>query len=177
MAWTGRPAIYVFDCSASGILIPFIESGNSDNSKDDFNASSFGTGGDEYDNDASEQGNISGAGGQSNTAGADEDDGGGVAGDSSQLKEIFVLAACGPNEILPMNPDYPADLFTVCLTTPIRMALRWFALVIYRCLLAFKLYVLMDYIISMHVKNIEKSNVGAESESYRNCKEDTGVRE
>lgn len=25
-----------------------------------------------------------------------------------------------------MNPDLPADVFTSCLTTPIKMALRWF---------------------------------------------------
>jgi regulatory associated protein of mTOR len=27
-----------------------------------------------------------------------------------------------------MNPDLPADLFTACLTTPIKMALRWFVM-------------------------------------------------
>lgn len=27
-----------------------------------------------------------------------------------------------------MNPDLPADLFTSCLTTPIRVALRWYIL-------------------------------------------------
>ena len=38
----------------------------------------------------------------------------------------IVLAACGGNEILPMNPEFPADIFTSCLTTPITIALRWF---------------------------------------------------
>ena len=38
------------------------------------------------------------------------------------------LGACGETQILPMNPDLPADLFTSCLTTPIRVALRWFVL-------------------------------------------------
>eukprot|EP00708_Paratrimastix_pyriformis_P004180 GAFH01003019.1.p1 GENE.GAFH01003019.1~~GAFH01003019.1.p1 ORF type:complete len:323 (-),score=89.50 GAFH01003019.1:7-975(-) len=38
----------------------------------------------------------------------------------------IVLAACGPNELLPMNPSMPSDVFTSCLTTPIRIALRWF---------------------------------------------------
>ncbi|CAB4396641.1 unnamed protein product [Rhizophagus irregularis] len=38
------------------------------------------------------------------------------------------LAACGPNETLPMHPDLPADLFTSCLTSPIEIALRWFVL-------------------------------------------------
>lgn len=37
------------------------------------------------------------------------------------------LAACGDGELLPMNPHVPADLFTSCLTTPIKTALRWFA--------------------------------------------------
>jgi len=41
-------------------------------------------------------------------------------------KENIILSACGANENLPMNPDFPADLFTSCLTTPIKIALRWF---------------------------------------------------
>lgn len=36
------------------------------------------------------------------------------------------LAACSKDELLPMNPDLPADLFTACLTTPIKIALMWF---------------------------------------------------
>lgn len=42
--------------------------------------------------------------------------------------QTIVLAACRANEILPLNPQYPADLFTCCLTTPIPIALRWFIL-------------------------------------------------
>lgn len=38
----------------------------------------------------------------------------------------IVLAACQANEMLPMNPNLPADLFTACLTTPIKMALQFF---------------------------------------------------
>ena len=40
----------------------------------------------------------------------------------------IVLAACGANELLPMEEKYPADLFTACLTTPIKTGLRWFVL-------------------------------------------------
>ncbi|KAI7888798.1 raptor N-terminal caspase like domain-containing protein [Mucor mucedo] len=40
-------------------------------------------------------------------------------------KDSIQLAACGPTETLPMNPDLPADVFTACLTTPIEMSLRW----------------------------------------------------
>ncbi len=36
------------------------------------------------------------------------------------------LAACGPKEVLPMHPSLPADLFTACLTTPIKTALLWY---------------------------------------------------
>ncbi|EFC42042.1 predicted protein [Naegleria gruberi] len=45
---------------------------------------------------------------------------------SVMKKENIILAACGVKENLPMNPEYPADLFTSCLTTPIKIALRWF---------------------------------------------------
>ncbi|KAI9004073.1 raptor N-terminal caspase like domain-containing protein [Gaertneriomyces semiglobifer] len=35
------------------------------------------------------------------------------------------LAACQANEVLPMSPSLPADVFTCCLTTPLEIALRW----------------------------------------------------
>lgn len=41
-------------------------------------------------------------------------------------KNCIQLAACAANQILPMNPQLPADLFTACLTTPIKIALKWF---------------------------------------------------
>jgi regulator-associated protein of mTOR len=39
-----------------------------------------------------------------------------------------VLAACRKEDILPFNANYPADIFTSSLTTPIFMAVRWFIL-------------------------------------------------
>uniref|UniRef100_A0AAU7B9E9 Raptor n=1 Tax=Pyrrhocoris apterus TaxID=37000 RepID=A0AAU7B9E9_PYRAP len=42
------------------------------------------------------------------------------------FKNCIQLAACSSNQILPMNPDLPADIFTACLTTPIKIALKWF---------------------------------------------------
>lgn len=47
---------------------------------------------------------------------------------SFPLRESIHLAACAPDEVLPMNPDLPADLFTCCLTSPIEISLRWFVL-------------------------------------------------
>ncbi|XP_067006454.1 regulatory-associated protein of mTOR isoform X2 [Anabrus simplex] len=44
------------------------------------------------------------------------------------FKNCIQLAACTANQILPMNPDLPADIFTSCLTTPIKIALRWFVM-------------------------------------------------
>lgn len=44
------------------------------------------------------------------------------------FRNCIQLAACGANQVLPMNPDLPADLFTSCLTTPIKVAIRWFVL-------------------------------------------------
>jgi regulator-associated protein of mTOR len=41
-------------------------------------------------------------------------------------KEVIALFAAEENVWLPTNPDFPADIFTACLTTPIKMALRWF---------------------------------------------------
>jgi regulator-associated protein of mTOR len=42
------------------------------------------------------------------------------------MQDIILLGACGMNETLPQNASLPADLFTSCLTTPIKIALRWF---------------------------------------------------
>jgi regulator-associated protein of mTOR len=42
--------------------------------------------------------------------------------------DCILLAACEKKEMLPTNPDLPADLFTCCLTTPIEIALRFFIL-------------------------------------------------
>jgi hypothetical protein len=39
------------------------------------------------------------------------------------LKEVILLAACGASEVLPQTPDLPADVFTACLTTPIKVAM------------------------------------------------------
>ncbi|XP_013105306.1 regulatory-associated protein of mTOR [Stomoxys calcitrans] len=43
-------------------------------------------------------------------------------------KNCIHLAACSVGEILPMNAQLPADLFTSCLTTPINIALKWYTM-------------------------------------------------
>lgn len=44
----------------------------------------------------------------------------------SLFSESIHLAPCAANQVLPMSPDLPADLFTCCLTSPIETALRFF---------------------------------------------------
>lgn len=51
----------------------------------------------------------------------------GAAGAVS-YKNCIQLAACAAGQSLPMNPELPADLFTACLTTPVKMAMKWFVL-------------------------------------------------
>ncbi|KAL2330577.1 hypothetical protein Fmac_018158 [Flemingia macrophylla] len=41
-------------------------------------------------------------------------------------RDCILLAACEAHETLPQSTEFPADVFTSCLTTPIKMALRWF---------------------------------------------------
>lgn len=47
--------------------------------------------------------------------------------DADTSNNCIQLAACAADQMLPMNPELPADLFTSCLTTPIKVALQWFA--------------------------------------------------
>ena len=44
------------------------------------------------------------------------------------LRSCIQLAACAKDQLLPMAPELPADLFSSCLTTPIKVALRWFVM-------------------------------------------------
>ncbi|CAN0846710.1 Regulatory-associated protein of TOR 1 [Linum grandiflorum] len=79
-SWLKTPSIYVFDCSAAGIIVnAFIE-------LHDLNAPTS----------------------------------------SGSTRDCILLAACEAHETLPQSPEFPADVFTSCLTTPIKMALRWF---------------------------------------------------
>ncbi|XP_010264478.1 PREDICTED: regulatory-associated protein of TOR 1-like isoform X2 [Nelumbo nucifera] len=81
-SWLKTPSIYVFDCSAAGMIVnAFIE--------------------------LQKECNSSGPSG-------------------SLSKDCILLAACEAHETLPQSAEFPADVFTSCLTTPIKMALRWF---------------------------------------------------
>lgn len=79
-SWLKTPSIYVFDCSAAGMIVKaFLE-------RLDWSSSSS----------------------------------------ASSSKDCILLAACEAHQTLPQSAEYPADVFTACLTTPIKMALHWF---------------------------------------------------
>ncbi|KAF3327412.1 regulatory-associated protein of TOR 2-like isoform X1 [Carex littledalei] len=81
-SWLKTPSIYVFDCSAAGLILnAFVE-------------------------------RLGLEGGSTSTP--------------SSQKDCIILAACEANETLPQSAEFPADVFTACLTTPIKMALHWF---------------------------------------------------
>ncbi|XP_030760068.1 regulatory-associated protein of mTOR isoform X2 [Sitophilus oryzae] len=94
--WMGAPSIYVYDCSNAGIIVE-----------------SFKTFAAQHESEY-----------QQSLASSSQSRSSPAAGPPS-FKECIQLAACAANQQLPMNPDLPADLFTSCLTTPIKIALRW----------------------------------------------------
>ncbi|XP_015791630.1 regulatory-associated protein of mTOR isoform X2 [Tetranychus urticae] len=100
--WMGSPSIYVYDCSCAGLIVQSFNQFAIQHER-------------EYQialNAARNQGNLANV----NLAHASP----------PNYKNCIQLAACAADQILPMNPDLPADLFTSCLTTPLRIALRWF---------------------------------------------------
>lgn len=120
ITWMSAPSIYVYDCSNAGIIInsfqPYAEQHEHELEKALAAAQARG----------GLQQLMPGSGAGSAAA---------VAANQVQLpnqlvsyKNCIHLAACAANEILPMNAQLPADLFTSCLTTPINIALKWYAM-------------------------------------------------
>ncbi|GJD07908.1 Regulatory-associated protein of mTOR [Galdieria sulphuraria] len=118
--WLGVPSIYVFDCSSGGLALScFLQLAehriNEQKTaqiegriqQEDTQAAYF------QDRKITERESPS-ASDFSNLT------------ESSSFKDSILLAACRGDEVLPTNPNYPADIFTACLTTPIKIALRWF---------------------------------------------------
>lgn len=106
-AWVGTPAIYVFDCSAAGLIVNTFKLLLEQRHMQQLPPGHAGRAGmtqGNYDSPAS-----------ASTGGGDS-----VAGNPG-AREVILLAACGANELLPQSPDLPADVFTACLTTPIKV--------------------------------------------------------
>lgn len=139
-AWLGEPSIFVLDCSNAGALVPHFLEDLQPQAEFTFNPADEGAREDRaVDNPISPISKSSKKGVEMSQFDSPKmKSPGSKAGKESSLPHsppksstCIVLAACGPDEILPMNPLYPADIFTSCLTTPIPIALRWFILQVY----------------------------------------------
>lgn len=100
--WMGAPSIYVYDCSNAGTIV-----------------NSFNQFAEQHEREMDQLPPGPNPGSRSSPASS-------LTG--SSFKNCIQLAACGANQILPMNPNLPADLFTSCLTTPVKIALKWYTL-------------------------------------------------
>ncbi|XP_019770949.1 regulatory-associated protein of mTOR isoform X2 [Dendroctonus ponderosae] len=96
--WMGAPSIYVYDCPNAGIIVE-----------------SFKTYATQHELEYQQSIGAS-------TSSRSSPSGSAL---TPSFSECIQLAACASNQCLPMNPDLPADLFTSCLTTPIKIAMRW----------------------------------------------------
>jgi regulator-associated protein of mTOR len=105
-SWMGAPSIFVYDCSNAGIIVNSFNTFAEQHEAEQMAAQNQNRGSSPSGN---QQGNSSPPSHQS-------------------FKNCIQLAACSAEQILPMNPDLPADLFTATLTTPIKTALKWFSL-------------------------------------------------
>ncbi|KAL3149110.1 hypothetical protein ABBQ32_001950 [Trebouxia sp. C0010 RCD-2024] len=101
-AWLGAPCIFVFDCSAAGLIVNSFKAFAEQKPQESENGGPPRNGGVPYTGPPFPPSQHDG------------------------LSDCILLAACGANELLPQSPHVPADVFTACLTTPIKVALRWF---------------------------------------------------
>ncbi|UXI16095.1 hypothetical protein NH340_JMT02038 [Sarcoptes scabiei] len=106
--WIGTPSIYVFDCSSAGTIVETFQQFAIQHQKEyEMNMTSLQFSSNKDLNDQQ----------QSN---------GNKLPSQPKYQNCILLAACDKGEILPLHPDLPADLFTSCLTTPIKTYLVWF---------------------------------------------------
>jgi regulator-associated protein of mTOR len=96
----GSPSIYVWDCSNAGLIVQSFLQFEEDRENEYLQRVSTTTTG-------SQQQQV-------------------PLAPPPRIRDSIHLAACGRNELLPMHPDLPLDLFTACLTTPIQTALHWY---------------------------------------------------
>eukprot|EP00536_Pseudo-nitzschia_multiseries_P015356 jgi/Psemu1/246784/estExt_Genewise1.C_8680002 len=112
--WVGKPTIVILDCSSAGILIPFLTAPPAETPTNTPPRMPSPI--------------LNGINGAAATSATDDDP---IINNMDEaashwVKDTIVLCPTSEGEWLPMSPEYPADIFTACLTTPIQMALRWF---------------------------------------------------
>ncbi|KAL7747194.1 Target of rapamycin complex 1 subunit kog1 [Sorochytrium milnesiophthora] len=128
--WLGSPSIYVYDCSASGnLLLSYVKFARQRDASPSSRqqSSSSGTA------RSASQTSLPPSSQQPQSQSQSQSQQQSSVPSLSQVpgvtfRDSLQFAACQPDQVLPMNPELPADMFTCCLTTPIDMALRWFVL-------------------------------------------------
>ena len=105
--WAGAPSLYVLDCSAAGMIV---------NAFCQFARQSAG--------DATSFAYSPAAAAAASASSSDYR----PQPLPPMLRDSILLAACGADELLPQNHILPADVFSCCLTTPIKTALQWFVI-------------------------------------------------
>ncbi|KAH9628175.1 hypothetical protein HF086_006806 [Spodoptera exigua] len=120
--WMGAPSLYVYDCSNAGVIVDNFKQFAEQHER-------------EYEvsgRDSSTPAAVCvGARSQCTSVGQaqlNSKEEGTTLPPPVSYKNCIQLAACAAGQSLPMNPELPADLFTACLTTPVKMAMKWFVL-------------------------------------------------
>ncbi len=121
LTWLGSPCIFVWDASSAGNVVVNFKRLQERKAEEDAARANRG------DREGRDRDRASGTTSASSSAKKTADQANNEE-PHFPLRESIHLAACGPDEVLPMNPDLPADLFTCCLTSPIEISLRWFVL-------------------------------------------------
>jgi len=104
-SWVGTPSIYVLDCSAAGLVVNAFKAFSVQRLRE------------------AERLPPSGAPPQPPGLRPPPED---AALVERAMRGTVILAACEAHQTLPQNAAFPADLFTACLTTPIKTALKLF---------------------------------------------------
>ncbi|EST06727.2 Armadillo-type fold [Kalmanozyma brasiliensis GHG001] len=125
LTWLGSPCIFVWDASAAGNVVVNFKRLQERKAEEEATRSQRDRDGHTRSNDRDRSKTNAEASSSAKKAGTDPAF---TEEPHFPLRESIHLAACGPDEVLPMNPDLPADLFTCCLTSPIEISLRWFVL-------------------------------------------------
>lgn len=112
----GAPSIYVWDCSHAGVIV------------NSFNNFAEQHEAEQQANAAQPVANNRGASPSGLSTTSTQAASSTTSTSQQSYKNCIQLAACAADQILPMNAELPADLFTACLTTPIKTALKWFAM-------------------------------------------------
>lgn len=133
--WMGAPSIYVYDCSNAGIIVNSFElfADQHERELEHVAAANGGGGGGVAGTTSSPKGSNATPpppqpSSSSSTSNVPSTTSSAQHPSTNTFRNCIQLAACAANQILPMNPALPADLFTACLTTPIKTALKWFTL-------------------------------------------------